>query len=545
MPPGGSLKLEPVDQQLVLEALRQVLEIDDVVAEPLGDRDDDLRGVRPLVAGLLHELVIALDAGLALGLAGLGRGRDPFLLALQRLLAGDVLAAFLGEALLLLHRPGRVVALIGNALAAIELEDPARDVVEEVAIVGDDQDRARIGPQMAFEPGGGLGVEMVGRLVEQQQFRLFEQELAQRDAAALAARELRDLPVVGRAAQRVHRLVDLGIEIPQALGLDLVLERRHLVGGLVRIVHGEFVVAVEDRLLRADAEHDVVADVQLLIELRLLRQVADARALGDPGLAGPFLVEAGHDLEQGRLARAVDAEHADLGVRIEGQVDVVEHLLAARIGLRQAAHMVDELTGHRRAGSALGRGDRGCREIWRVCSGAGGEPQPARRPRSRDGANDPPDIPRRVRRSSLTYEGGFPALEQWRCNESRGFVPMTAIELRLRDSAQLFNTLDPFPFRERDLSAEAERFIVEWAQELPKDQPIEIIVHLQSDGTERGTASDLATAITGWFQAREKAEAQAMRDLFRDGRLAFVIGFVVLTICVFVSWSLTRHFEGP
>ena len=209
--------------------------------------------------------------------------------------------------------------------------------------MGDDQDRARIGPQVAFEPGGGLGVEMVGRLVEQQQLGLFQQQLAHGDAAALAARELVDGPVIRRAAQRVHRLVDLGIEIPQALGLDLVLEIGHLVGGLVRIVHGELVVAVEDRLLRGDAEHDVLAHGQALVELRLLRQVADARAFRDPGLAGPFLVHAGHDLEQGRLTGAVDAEHADLGVRIEGQMDVVQDLLAARIGLGQAAHMVDEL----------------------------------------------------------------------------------------------------------------------------------------------------------------------------------------------------------
>ena len=29
--------------------------------------------------------------------------------------------------------------------------------------------------------------------------------------------------------------------------------------------------------------------------------------------------------EQRRLARAVDAEHADLGVRVEAQMDVIEH----------------------------------------------------------------------------------------------------------------------------------------------------------------------------------------------------------------------------
>ena len=275
-----------------------------------------------------------------------GDGGDPFLLARERALARFLLAALLLQPLLLLHEPGRIIALVGNAAAAVEFENPAGDVVEEVAVVGDDQDRARIVAQMAFEPRHRLGVEMVGRLVEQKKFGLFQQQPAQRDAAALAAGELRHLRVVRRAAQRVHRLVDLGIEIPQPLGLDLVLQLGHLVGGLVGIVRGELVVAVEDRLLRRDALHDVFAHGLVRIELRLLRQVADAGALGDPAFAGIFVVDAGHDAQQRRLAGAVDAEHADLGVGIERQIDVLQDLAVARIGLGQPLHVIDELTGH-------------------------------------------------------------------------------------------------------------------------------------------------------------------------------------------------------
>ena len=213
--------------------------------------------------------------------------------------------------------------------------------------MGDDEDRAGIVAQVAFEPVDRLGVEMVGRLVEQQQLGLFEQQPAQRDAAALAARELGHVGVVGRAAERVHRLFDLAVEIPQTLGLDLVLQPRHLVGGLVGIVHGEFVVAVEHVLLGLDAEHHVAAHVERGIERRLLRQIADARAFGDEAFANEFGVDAGHDAHQRRLARAVDAEHADLGFGIEGEIDVLQHLLAAGIGLGQTPHVIDELArGH-------------------------------------------------------------------------------------------------------------------------------------------------------------------------------------------------------
>ena len=259
---------------------------------------------------------------------------------------GLVFASFLLQPLLLLLEPGRVIALVGNAASAVEFEDPAGDVVEEVAVVGDDEDRARIGAQMPFEPAGCLGVEVVGRLVEEEQFGLFQEQFAERDATALAARQLVDRPIVRRAAEGVHGLLDLRIEVPEILRLDLVLQTGHLVGGLVRIVHREFVVAIEQRALRRHAFHDVLANVLGLVELRLLRQVADPCALGDPTFAVPVGIDARHDAEKGRFTGAVDAQHTDLGVRVEGQMDIVEDLLAARIGLGEAAHMIDELTSH-------------------------------------------------------------------------------------------------------------------------------------------------------------------------------------------------------
>ena len=60
-----------------------------------------------------------------------------------------------------------------------------------------------------------------------------------------------------------------------------------------------------------------------------------------------------------------------------------------------------------------------------------------------------------------------------------------AIEIRIEDISQLFHSLDPFPFRERDLDDDAEEFIVSWARELPTDQPLKIIVHLPDTQASR------------------------------------------------------------
>ncbi len=214
-----------------------------------------------LLLRLRQELVIGVDARLGLGLAGARALLDPFALARDGALACRFLGAFLAQALFLDDEEGGIVALVRDALAAVKLENPAGDVVEEIAVMGDEDDAALVFAQRVLQPLDGFGVEMVGGLVEQEDVGGVEQELAQRDAAALAARERGDGGVGIGAAQRVHRLIDLGIEIPQALRLDLVLQARHLVGGLVGIVGGDLVVAVDQRLFLGDAFHDVAAHV--------------------------------------------------------------------------------------------------------------------------------------------------------------------------------------------------------------------------------------------------------------------------------------------
>jgi len=120
-----------------------------------------------------------------------------------------------------------------------------------------------------------------------------------------------------------------------------------------------------------------------------------------------------------------------------------------------------------------------------------------------------------------------------------------AIALRLTDSAQLFNTLDPFPFRERDLAPDAEQYILDWAQDLPKNQPVHIIVHLQSDNLDSHRDSDLQQAINGWFRSREAGEARDMKTLFRDGRIALLVGFAMLSLLMLLSWAVAQNYDNP
>ena len=137
--------------------------------------------------------------------------------------------------------------------------------------------------QVPFEPGDALGVEVVGRLVEQQEVGPFEQDLAERDAPPLAAGEGADVGVAGRQPHGVHGDLDAAVEVPPLGRLDRVLDLRllveqpvHLVGvGRLAEPGVDLVEPGEQRADRRDGLLDVAADVQGRVERRLLRQVAD------------------------------------------------------------------------------------------------------------------------------------------------------------------------------------------------------------------------------------------------------------------------------
>ena len=80
-----------------------------------------------------------------------------------------------------------------DVAVALEGEDMGGDAVEEPAIVADDHGATGIVLEGFFEGAQGIDVEVVGRLVEEQDVGAALQDLRQMDAVALAAGEHADL----------------------------------------------------------------------------------------------------------------------------------------------------------------------------------------------------------------------------------------------------------------------------------------------------------------------------------------------------------------
>ena len=105
------------------------------------------------------------------------------------------------------------------------------------------------------------------------------------------------------------------------------------------------------------------------------------------------------------------------------------------------------------------------------------------------------------------------------------------IELSLNRVSQLFNSLDPSPFHERDLDADAEDYIIGSAEEISRQRPLKLVIHLPADQVPQSGTHDLAEAIHNYFAYRAAHEERRLRLLFRDGRIALVTGLAFLLCC--------------
>jgi hypothetical protein len=105
------------------------------------------------------------------------------------------------------------------------------------------------------------------------------------------------------------------------------------------------------------------------------------------------------------------------------------------------------------------------------------------------------------------------------------------IELRLDQVSHLFDPFDPVPMPTRDLSQNAEEFIVGWARELPRNQPIHINIHAALTGSS-AEPEHIRVAVARHFAARAARMRGDRNQLLATGQVSLLIGMAVLALCV-------------
>jgi len=118
------------------------------------------------------------------------------------------------------------------------------------------------------------------------------------------------------------------------------------------------------------------------------------------------------------------------------------------------------------------------------------------------------------------------------------------IEVHVGELKQLFDAIDPSPFRDRDLDPKAEAFIVGWAKDLPRDVSVALVVDLDREAGLPDEAAVLRDAIHEFFRHRAETERQRLRELFRVGRTSLVIGLFALAAAIGLADFLATLLKG-
>lgn len=118
------------------------------------------------------------------------------------------------------------------------------------------------------------------------------------------------------------------------------------------------------------------------------------------------------------------------------------------------------------------------------------------------------------------------------------------IRVHVTELRQLFNSIDPSPFRSRDLDPKAEEFIVGWAKDFGRTQQLALVVSIDGFAGAAEEVAVLREAVHRFFRQRALGQRQRLRELLRVGRTNLAIGLVVLASAVAIGNFLASLMKG-
>ena len=332
------------------ERLCYMLSLYHLITQSWSVGDKYLKFLFLLFLFLVQHHLIRVQSGLTLSMTGLGRHTYPLQLTLQCFTALRGAFLLLSQALTLLFQPARIVTLPRDSLATIQFQNPLGDIVKEVAVVGHSNHRSLVLLQMLLQPVDALGIQMVGRLIEQQHVGFLQQQSAQSYTAALTTREILHTPIARRTIQRCHRTIQFRVHIPSISRIDDILQLSltlhqfiHLVGILIVLGQSELdvylIVFGQCIIYVLHAFHHVLFHRLFLVQWRFLWQIAHTVAGAPHHVALILLVEPCDNFHQGRFTSTVQSDDTNLGAIEKTQVNVFKHLLLILLdGFAHAHH---------------------------------------------------------------------------------------------------------------------------------------------------------------------------------------------------------------
>jgi len=111
----------------------------------------------------------------------------------------------------------------------------------------------------------------------------------------------------------------------------------------------------------------------------------------------------------------------------------------------------------------------------------------------------------------------------------------TLLEVTLDDIQQLFHSLDPAPFRQKDLDAAADEYIVGGVREIRQRGwrgPVRLVFYLPATAIGTEDVRTLPAAIHNYFAYRSRQRGLTLRETLRRGFVSLLVGVLFLGACL-------------
>lgn len=115
------------------------------------------------------------------------------------------------------------------------------------------------------------------------------------------------------------------------------------------------------------------------------------------------------------------------------------------------------------------------------------------------------------------------------------------VRIKVRQLSQLFNSLDPSPFWDRDLDSEAANFIEEEFRDRLAADTWRLVVQVQEGST---SAEDLQTALRSHYLRQASSARVALREHLWVGQLALMGGGAVFLVSMATLALLRNSWPG-
>jgi hypothetical protein len=128
--------------------------------------------------------------------------------------------------------------------------------------------------------------------------------------------------------------------------------------------------------------------------------------------------------------------------------------------------------------------------------------------------------------------------------KTRSNAPIHRLALRVKDTAQLFNSMDPTPFRNKDLDPRANEFIESWASTHPVNSSFHLTIHLEKWPEGDDTTELITSAIHNHFIYKAELTRRRLRQVLKQGRMSLLIGIVFVSVCLIAADYIGGLGEG-